>query len=109
MELTSHIRNLVRLMTDTGLKRKPLADEAGLNETAVWAILIDISKNLRVDTIMKLAGALGCKRAELTRYGLEVGGGSMDWVHSIGTVLACRSFAETGAVPASGGCVFCIR
>lgn len=66
MTMTPLIQQLLSRMAEQDLKPKSLADRAGLNETAVRDIIKGRSRNPRIDTLEKLARALGCTTAELT-------------------------------------------
>jgi phage repressor protein C with HTH and peptisase S24 domain len=66
--------NIARRMTAAGFNQKSLARAAGLNETGIRDILIGRSRNPRVDTLGKIAKALGCTVAELAEAAGAGGG-----------------------------------
>lgn len=69
MEPTHLQAELARRMAERGLSARRLSHLAGLNETAIKAILNRRSLNPRADTLMKIAAALECTVADLTGEG----------------------------------------
>jgi transcriptional regulator with XRE-family HTH domain len=58
--------NLKRLRVAAGLTQQELAGEAGVSVSGLSLIEKGLAPNPRMDTILALAGALGCDVGELT-------------------------------------------
>lgn len=58
--------NLIELMKDKGFTQARLAKEAGLTSRQIWNIIHGKQKDIRYETLEKIAKALGVKVADIT-------------------------------------------